>query len=66
MDKKLACHEIALTAARMFVDNNKPEYTVGGSKKLIEDLTLKYIEAYNQAKDIFDSQPNSSNVKVLK
>ena len=66
MDKKLACHNIALTAANIFVESKKPEYTISGYSKLVEDLTIKYIEAYEQASMIIDKQPKSSSMRVLK
>lgn len=55
MDKQLACHDIAMLASKMFVDSNSPEYVVAGYSKLVEDLTTKYIQAYEQSAQQFDA-----------
>lgn len=63
MDKDVACHNIATSCAKLFVESNLPEYKVSGYSKLVEDCTAKYSEAYNQAKDLLKTPP--AKVKIL-
>lgn len=50
MDIEKACHEIALTAARMYVDSNTPAYKCAdGFEKLVTDLVRQYKKAYKMA-----------------
>lgn len=62
MDKEKACHNVALSASRAFVDSNMPEYinSEDGYKSLVSDLTSKYVEAYNQAEQEI-SKPKKKN-----
>lgn len=65
MDKKLACHEISMAASKMFVESNKPDYLKqGGFTKLVDDLTNKYIEAYQQVEKSFNKQPPPSKISI--
>lgn len=57
MDKEVACHNIATSCAKLYVETNLPEYKASGYSKLVEDFTTKYSEAYNQATELLKSPP---------
>lgn len=57
MDKSIACHNIAITSAKLFIESNMPQYKVTGYSNLVEDLTTKYIEAYKQAEKQLNDLP---------
>lgn len=57
MDIKTACNSIASNCAKLYVESNLPEYKTSGYSKLVEDFTLKYVEAYSQAEKQLNDLP---------
>ncbi|MGL4108356.1 hypothetical protein [Clostridium sp. LP20] len=64
MDRTTACHNIAMTSAKIYIDSNLQEYKVSGYSALVEDLTSKYIEAYQLAEKQFKDLP-SPKINVI-
>jgi len=46
--KKQISHDLALLAAKEFVETNRPEYQVMGFQKCISDLLANYQDAYHE------------------
>jgi hypothetical protein len=67
MDKKSVAHEIAMTAAKCFVDSNKPDYTLRGTDGVVEDMVKYYLKAYEKAMLELDKTiPKKDGISVLK
>lgn len=64
MDKTIACHNIAMTSAKIYIDSNLQEYKVSGYSALVEELTSKYIEAYQLAEKQLNELP-VPKVKII-
>lgn len=62
MDQTIACHNIANSCAKLFVESNAPEYKKLGYSKLIEDFTSKYSEAYQQAQELLKASSKKATV----
>lgn len=59
--EKSKIHDLALTAAKYFIEFNIQEYQVSGYEKLVSDLAEKYQEAYDQ----IALEKNSKSAKML-
>ncbi|NSB13034.1 hypothetical protein [Clostridium beijerinckii] len=46
--KEQIAHDLALIAAKEFVESNRPEYKVSGFQKCISDLLTNYQDAYHE------------------
>lgn len=57
MDKKLACHDIAMLASKTFIELNMTKYNNATFDELVENLTIKYLEAYQQIEKRFKELP---------
>jgi len=67
MDKKLVAHEIAMTAAKCFIDSNKPDYIHRGTDGVVEDMVKYYLKSYEKAKSELDKAlPKKDGMSILK
>lgn len=67
MDKKSIAHEIAMTAAKYFVESNKPDYILRGTDGIVEDMVMYYMKSYDKAIAELDTTcPKKDGVSVLK
>ena len=65
MDKKTACHAIALEASKAFVAANMPEYVNNsGVKGFAKDMAQQYIDAYKSAESVFNDPQNIPRAKI--
>lgn len=67
MDKKLIAHEIAMTAAKCFVDSNKSDYILRGTDGVVEDMVKYYLKSYDKAiQELDNARPKKDGISVLK
>ncbi|HBI71642.1 MAG TPA: hypothetical protein DDY59_00435 [Lachnospiraceae bacterium] len=67
MDKKIVTHEIAMTAAKCFVDSNKPDYIHRGTDGIVEDMVKYYLKSYDKAVQELDhAHPKKDGISFLK
>ena len=67
MDKKAIAHEIAMTAAKCYVDSNKPDYILRGTDGIVEDMVKYYLQSYNKVKEeLENATTKKDSVSVLK
>lgn len=65
MDKKLACHSIALESAKTYVNANLAEYINDkGISAYAKDMAQQYIDAYKVAEKVFHEPKNLPKAKV--
>lgn len=66
MDTKLACHAIALEAAKSYVNANLPEYlNSSGIEGFTKDMAQQYIDAYKVAEKVFRDPKNIPKARVI-
>lgn len=63
MDKSLACHAIALEAAKTFVANHMTKYEkLSNSEVLARDMAQQYINDYLAAMSVFGKAENREKI----
>lgn len=65
-DVKIVAHEIAMEAAKAYVQSNLPEYKERGTAGYAEDMARKYAEAYPVARKTLDKYYDQAKISLMK